>query len=63
MENQEDSEEDSLHLEKTQEDDGEERINNEEWLKHSNEIMAILGIKERTFTNAGKCFLMPYRKT
>jgi hypothetical protein len=53
---------DSLHTEKTQEADGDEKMTNEEWLEFSNEIMAILGVKERTFTDAGKCFVMPYKK-
>jgi hypothetical protein len=37
-------------------------MTHEKWLENSNEIMAILGIKERTFKSAGKCFVMPYRK-
>ena len=62
MENQEETKVDELNLEKTQEEDGDERMTPKEWLEHSNEIMAMLGIKERTFKNAGKCILMPYRK-
>lgn len=61
MENKEETKIDSLNLKK-QEDVGDERMTSEEWLEHSNEIMAILGIKERTFTDAGKCFVMPYNK-
>ncbi len=62
MENQEKTKVDSLHIEKTQEEDGDEKMTNEEWLEHSNRTLGILGIKERTFKNAGKCFVMPYRK-
>jgi hypothetical protein len=62
MKNQEETKVDSLHIEKTQEEDGEERMSSKEWLEHSNRTLEILGIKERTFKNAGKCFVMPYRK-
>ena len=62
MENQEETKVDSLHIKKTQEEDGDEKMTKEEWLEFSNEIMAILGVKERTFTDAGKCFVMPYKK-
>lgn len=62
MINQEETKVDSLNLKKTQEDDGDERMTNEEWLQHSNRTLEILGIKERSFKNAGKCFVMPYRK-
>lgn len=62
MENQEETKVDSLNLKKTQEDDGDERMTNEEWLQHSNRTLEILGIKERTFKNAGKCFVMTYNK-
>lgn len=53
---------DSLNLENTQEDDGDERMTNEEWLEYSNRTLEILGVKERTFKNVGKCFMMPYKK-
>ncbi len=62
MENQEKTKIDSLNLKKTQEDDGDERMTNEEWLEHSKRTLVILGIKERTFKNTGKCFVMPYKK-
>ena len=62
MENQEETKVDSLNQIQTHDADDDERMTPEEWLEHSNEIMAMLGIKERTFTNAGKCFVMPYKK-
>ncbi len=57
MENQDETKVDSLNLEKTQEDD-DERMTPEEWLEHSKRTLEILGINERTFKNAGKCFVM-----
>ncbi len=62
MKNLEETKVDSLHTEKTQEADGDKKMTNEEWLEHSNRTLEILGIKERTFKNAGKCFVMPYKK-
>ena len=62
MINQEETKVDSLNLKKTQEDDGDERMTNEEWLQHSNRTLEILGIKDRTFKNVGKCFVIPYKK-
>ena len=46
----------------TQTASSEERMSSKEWLEHSNKTLEILGIKERSFKNAGKCFVMPYNK-
>ena len=62
MKNLEETKVDSLNQEQTNQVDEDERMTPEEWLEHSNEIMEMLGIKERCFKNAGKCFVMPYRK-
>ncbi len=51
---------DSLNQEQTQEVDGDEEMSSEEWLKQSNKVLEILGAT-RTFKNAGKCFVMPYK--
>ncbi len=61
MENQEETKEDALNLEQNQQDNDDERMTPEEWLEYSNEIMEIIGAT-RDFTDAGKCFVMPYRK-
>jgi hypothetical protein len=60
MENQEKTKIDSLNLKKTQEVDGEEIMTAEEWLDYSNELMEIMGAT-RDYSDAGKCFVMPYR--
>jgi hypothetical protein len=62
MKNQEETKPDSLNQEPAEQEEEDDRMTAKEWLEHSNEIMAILGIKERTFTDAGKCFVMPYKK-
>lgn len=51
---------DSLNQEQTQEVDGNERMSLKEWHEHSDEILKIIG-GTRTFKNAGKCFVMPYK--
>ena len=61
MKNQEKTKVDSLHIEKTQEEDEDERMTPKEWLDYSNELMEIMGATW-DFSDAGKCFVMPYRK-
>jgi hypothetical protein len=52
---------DSSNLEQTQKDNEDEIMTAEEWLNYSNEIMEIMGAT-RDYSDAGKCFVMPYRK-
>ena len=62
MKNLEETKPDSLNKEPAEQEDGDDRMTAKEWLEHSNKTLEILGIKERSFSNAGKCFVMPYKK-
>jgi hypothetical protein len=62
MKNLEETKPDSLNQEPAEQEDGDDRMTAKEWLEHSNKTLEILGIKERSFSNAGKCFVMPYKK-
>ena len=61
MKNQEKTKEDLLNQEQTNQVDEDERMTPEEWLDYSNELMEIMGATW-DFSNAGKCFVMPYMK-
>ena len=61
MINQEETKVDSLNLKKTQEDDREEKMSSEEWLDYLDRLQKITGAT-RSFKNAGKCFVIPYKK-
>jgi hypothetical protein len=61
MENQEQTKEDSLNQEQETTKETTERTSSEEWKKRSARTMEILGSK-MDFSDAGKCFVMPYKK-
>jgi hypothetical protein len=62
MKNQEETKPDSLNKEPSEQEGEDDRMTAKEWLEHSNKTLEILGIKERSFSKAGKCFVMPYSK-
>jgi hypothetical protein len=60
MENQEETEVDSLNQEQETNKETTERTSSEEWKKRSARTMEILGSK-MDYSDAGKCFVMPFK--